>query len=128
VLAAAGFLAGNALVLEAAAVLRRLASYVGGSWLGHLGAGSFVLLTERTSTERAVTSLLGSRPEDRYGRPVEIRVGSLDCPPGTASEPAEVSERLAEILRDAHQVGGTAWVSAVAGGAGVRVQLANAVP
>jgi CBS domain-containing protein len=125
VLEAEGFLAGNALVVEAAAVLRRLAGYVGGGWLGHLGAGGFVLLTERAGADRAINSLLDSRPEDRYGRPVDVAVGTLDCPPGSASEPAAVSGRLAEVLRNARQLGGTAWVAAAVGVAGVTVQYAS---
>ena len=125
VIAAEGFLAGNALVVEAAAVLRRVAGYLPGSWLGHLGAGSFVLLTDRTNTDRAVRALLDSRPEDKYGRPVDLAVGTLDCPPGFASEPSAVSERLAEVLRHAHQLGGTSWASATFGVVGATVQYAS---
>jgi EAL domain-containing protein (putative c-di-GMP-specific phosphodiesterase class I) len=125
VIEAEGFLAGNALVVKAAAVLRRVASYLPGSWLGHLGAGSFVLLTERADTDRAIRALLDSRPEDRYGKPVDLAVGALDCPPGFASEPTAVSERLAEVLRHAHQLGGTSWASATFGVAGVTVQYAS---
>ena len=36
-----------------------------------------------------------------------------------------VSERLAELLRHAHQLGGTAWVAATTGVAGVNVQYAS---
>lgn len=125
VIEAEGFLAGNALVVEAAAVLRRVVSYLRGSWLGHLGAGSFVLLTDRADTDRAIRALLDARPEDRYGQPVDLAVGTLDCPPGYAAEPAAVSERLAEVLRHAHQLGGTSWVSATAGVVGVTVHYAS---
>ncbi|TQS40709.1 EAL domain-containing protein [Cryptosporangium phraense] len=125
VLEADGFLAGNALVVESAAVLRRVASYIGGSWLGHFGSGAFVLLTDRMAAERAIRSLLESRPEDRYGRPVDLTIGTLDCPPTAGADAAGLSERLAELMRHAHALGGTAWVAATHGEPGVRVQYAS---
>lgn len=125
VIEAEGFLAGNALVVESAAVLRRVASYLGGSWLGHFGSGAFVLLTERATTERAIRSLLEHRPEDRYGRPIEVTIGTLDCPPGGGSDPAGLPGRLAELMRHAQHLGGTAWVAGTLGVVGATVQYAS---
>ncbi|GAA3395373.1 EAL domain-containing protein [Cryptosporangium minutisporangium] len=126
VIEAEGFLAGNALVVESAAVLRRVAASMGGgSWLGHFGAGAFVLLTDRSAVDRTIRSLLDVRPEDRYGRAVDVTVGTLDCPPSAATDPSGLSVRLAELMRYARQLGGTAWVAANYADPGVRVQYAS---
>ena len=126
VLDAEGFLAGNALVVESAAVLRRVTTTMGGgSWLGHFGAGAFVVLTDRSAAERTIRSLLDYRPEDRYGRPVDVAVGTLDCPPSAAADPTGISLRLAELVRQAHQLGGTAWVAATTTEPGVEVRYAS---
>lgn len=127
VLEAEGFLAGNTLIVESAAVLRRVAASMGGGcWLGHFGAGAFVLITDRTAVDRTVRSLLDYRPEDRYGRPVDIAIAALDCPPTSAAADVNgLSLRLAELMRHAHQLGGTAWTAASAAEPGIRVQYAS---
>lgn len=127
VLDAEGFLTGNALIVESAAVLRRVtASMGGGCWLGHLGGGAFVLLTDRPAVDRTVRSLLDHRPEDRYGRPVDLTVATLDCPPtSAAADVAGLSLRLAELMRSAHRLGGTAWTAASVAEPGVRVRYAS---
>ncbi|WP_035858435.1 EAL domain-containing protein [Cryptosporangium arvum] len=127
VVEAEGFLAGNALIVEAAAVLRRVAASMGGGcWLGHFGAGAFVLLTDRTAVDRTIRSLLDVRPEDRYGRPVDLTVATLDCPPASAAADVNgLSLRLAELMRHAHQLGGTAWTAGSAAEPGIRVPYAS---